>query len=107
MSKPQPKKFIRIAPGARVTCRYRAGHQGIVIADDDPRAWAGSIAFPSPTPSQAEVTAHVAHCKQNGWGSWHEHPVLWDFGKIYWDTGLSEVAVAAVITDEELAAAHA
>lgn len=104
MSKPNRKpKFVAVPVGTRVTCQYRGAHQGTVLAYDDPRCWAGSIAFPLATPSQAEVSAHVARCL-GATGPWEHQPVLWDFGKIWWDHQLQQVAIASVITDEELVA---
>jgi hypothetical protein len=95
-------KSKRIPVGTRVTCTYRGGHCGVVIAMDDPRAWAGSIAFPTATPNQTEVTAHVKRCQERGDLRGDYQPVMWDFGKVYWDSKLEDVSVAATITDEEL-----
>jgi hypothetical protein len=84
------------APGTKVGARrwpYHGAHPGcwgrpwagVVLALDDPRAWAGSIAFPTATPDPAAVTAHVRKCILAGGCT--EVPVLWTFGaeqKIYW-----------------------
>lgn len=99
MSKSKPLEHI--PAGTPVACAYRRGHHGIALALDDPRAWAGSIAFPTATPGQAEVTAHVRKCQLRGDLRGDYQPVLWDFGKVYWDSKLENLAVAAVITDEE------
>lgn len=53
--------------------------KGIVLADDDPRAWVGTIAFPSDTPDPAAVKAHVAWCRSQGLLG-NTIAVLWDFG---------------------------
>jgi hypothetical protein len=37
-------------PGDRVKCTYRGSHRGTLLALDDPRAWAGTIAFPDANP---------------------------------------------------------
>lgn len=87
--------YIPFKPGDRVKCAYRVNdttghvHEGTVIADDDPRAWAGSIAFPDASPNADDVRAHVARCRARGDLAPGAHqPVLWDFGKVYWDTQL-------------------
>jgi hypothetical protein len=72
-------------PGDRVKCTYRGNHLGTVLAIDDPRAWQESIAFEG-TPSQEQVTAHVEWCLSQGLLGPSRTPVLWDFGKVYWDT---------------------
>lgn len=77
-----------VKPGDRVRCDYRDGHRGTVLAADDPRAWAGSIAFPAPNPDPAAVAAHARRYPAEP----GRHPVLWDFGNIYWDRHLSPVA---------------
>jgi hypothetical protein len=93
-----------IPVGALVACAYRRGARGVVIAMNDPRAWAGSIAFPTATPNQTEVSAHVKRCQDRGDLLSDYQPVLWDFGKVYWDSKLEDVSVAATITDEERSA---
>lgn len=59
---------------------------GIVLEQTDPRAWAGSIAFPVSCPNPDAVKAHVEHLKANS--LMDTVPVLWDFGengtKIFW-----------------------
>lgn len=60
---------------------------GIVIADDDPRAWAGTIAFSSENPDPAAVSAHVAWCKSQNLLS-DVQPVLWEFGRVHWEKNL-------------------
>jgi hypothetical protein len=50
--------------------------RGTVLAEDDPRAWAGSLAFPGGDPDPEAVSAHVRkHPLRPG-----RYPVLWDFG---------------------------
>lgn len=78
-------------PGTRVRCRYRDTHAGTVLAKDDPRAWAGSLAFPCDAPDPVAVAAHVARCEAEGLLSDGKLPVLWDFGTLYWDRDLREV----------------
>lgn len=73
-------------PGTRVSCAYRAG-KGIALDLDDVRAWRGSIAFPSDTPTQDEVTAHVAWCLAQGLLR-GRIPVLWPWG-VMWDHDLA------------------
>jgi hypothetical protein len=69
--------------GAHPTCGKRPW-AGTVLAIDDPKAWAGSIAFPTRRPRQADVTAHVRQCQEQGLLG-DKIPVLWDFGKVYWE----------------------
>lgn len=94
---------LELEAGARVVCGYRANdtsgqvHVGTLLATDDPRAWAGSLAFPEAEPEQAAVTRHVEECR--AWGGlkvFGARPVLWDFGKVLWDTQL----VPASVLDE-------
>lgn len=75
-------------PGTRVKCAYRNQHMGTVLAKDDPRAWAGSLAFPEASPDPQAVRAHVARCESRGDLSDATQPVAWDFGRIYWDRQL-------------------
>lgn len=77
----------QITPGARVTCAYRDGHVGIALAIDDVRAWRGSIAFGTPTPTRADVAAHVAWCLARGLLR-STAPVLWPWG-VMWDADLA------------------
>jgi hypothetical protein len=92
--------YLPFPPGSRVKCAYRVNdtthyeHVGTVLGKDDPRCWAGTIAFPESNPSQADVSAHVARCEARGDlvcgvpGPAAQQPVLWDFGRIYWDSQL-------------------
>lgn len=86
--------YIPFPPGTRVKCAYRVNdttgfeHVGTVLAKDDPRAWAGSLAFPEASPDASAVAAHVARCEARGYLSDAKQPVLWDFGKLYWDAQL-------------------
>lgn len=53
---------------------------GVVIALDDPRVWARTLAFPcDDAPDPEAVRAHVARCRLRGWLS-DRVAVLWDFG---------------------------
>lgn len=69
-------------PGDRVTVDYRAGHSGVVLARNDPRAWEGSIAFPE-RPTVAQVDAHIANPHIAPFIG-KDVPVAWSFGKVYW-----------------------
>lgn len=63
----------KLPVGLIVGCRYRWPHhgnrvcmwmpptKGEVLALDDPRAWVGSIRFPT-NPKQEDVTKHVEYC---------------------------------------------
>lgn len=66
---------------------WGAPRQGVVLAEDDPRAWADSLAFPHRTPTADEAQAHVKWCRQRGYLS-NRQPVLWDFGdvqQVFWE----------------------
>ena len=76
-------------PGQRVKCAYPDSHVGTLLALDDVRAWEGSIAFECRKLTQAEVSAHVAWCKSHDLFCDGAQPVLWDFGRVYWDRRLS------------------
>ena len=81
-----------LIPGTRVCCTYRDEpgrfrHVGTLLADDDPREWVGSLAFPTGIPTVEQVREHIASCEKS-------HPTLkdhetkratvaWDFGKVY------------------------
>jgi hypothetical protein len=80
------------APGARVTCSYRRNdatgvvHAGTVLAIDDPRAWAGTLAFFGPEfPDARKVRAHVERCIAEFQDFCDKVPVFWSFGTIYWE----------------------
>lgn len=51
---------------------------GVVIALDDPRAWANTLAFPTPDPDPEKVKAHVQWCKSQDLLK-DKCAVLWDF----------------------------
>ncbi len=74
--------MAKFQPGACVTVDYRAGHTGIVLAVNDPRAWEGSIAFGGGLPTVAQVDAHLANPRISPFVK--DIPVLWSFGKVYW-----------------------
>lgn len=89
-------------PGDRVRCTYRAQHVGTLLAHDDPRGWAGSLAFPEGTPSVEQVRAHIARYTAL-WPDLAKHDaeravVAWDFGKIYF-----ERADALYLAEEKVA----
>jgi hypothetical protein len=79
-------QYPHIKVGDTVGCGYRTGHQGIALDVTDPRAWAGTLAFPEASPDASAVAKHVER-----YG--HEHfqdrvPVLWttfDTPRVYWD----------------------
>jgi len=85
------KEREKIKVGTRVTCTYRGQHQGTVLSKCDPRAWAGTLAFPEADPDPSKVKAHVRkHVALLN----DKHPVLWDTfsePKVYWDSQLSAV----------------
>ncbi|MEM3452127.1 MAG: hypothetical protein QW835_00675 [Candidatus Hadarchaeum sp.] len=68
--------------------------KGIVLSQDDPRAWARTLAFPNRTPSEEEARQHVLWCKERGLLGPERVPVLWTFKSdlggeyqiIYWET---------------------
>lgn len=82
-------------PGTTVFAPYRdpsnlqpwihGRHKGTILAVDDPKAWAGSLAFPKERPNRAKVHAHVVRCLEQGLLQ-GKVPVRWSFGKIYWET---------------------
>jgi hypothetical protein len=87
---PGPGDFL---PGATVRCEYRGDHTGVVLADDDPRAWAGTLIFPSESPDPSAVRAHVAKLRAEKFFSREvKRPVLWSFGRVYWDSKLTPTA---------------
>lgn len=94
------RKADSMKPGTKVGAKrwpYSAAHPGcwgrpwagLVLELTDPRAWAGTLAFPRGTPSRAEVKAHVAACEARGLTFGDRIPVLWDFGssglKCHWE----------------------
>jgi hypothetical protein len=79
-----------LKPGTRVRCTYRNDpgfqHVGTLLADDDPRGWVGSLAFPVGTPTVEQVREHIAHYQQDPRLAAYDKTratVAWDFGKIY------------------------
>lgn len=68
-------------PGQRVTCHYRGEHVGKVLALDDPRAWANTLAFPQDKPNRRAVKEHLLKHPTAGVTS---IPVLYKFG-VQWD----------------------
>lgn len=59
-------------------------HKGVVLANNDPRAWANTLAFPGRTPTQEEVDAHLANLAERNIPL-SNTPVLYQFG-VMWDT---------------------
>lgn len=78
-------------PETVVGCTYREGpwnHTGVVLALDDVRAWTGTLAFFGPdgyVPPAEQVTAHVEECLRTVPGFARKVPVLWSFGRVYWE----------------------
>lgn len=68
-------------PGQRVKCSYRGDHVGKVLSVDDPRAWAGTAAFPQDKPGRREVKEHVL---RHPTVAVRSIPVLYKFG-VQWD----------------------
>lgn len=68
-----------------------APHRGVVLAVNDPLAWANTLAFAG-VPSQADVDAHVAAIQKDG--ALDIVPVLWDFSgtgggsRVFWERWL-------------------
>jgi hypothetical protein len=58
--------------------------KGVVLAPNDPQAWAGSVAFPHGVPTQAEVDAELRQLKAVGLSD-DRVPVAWEFGKVHWE----------------------
>lgn len=66
--------------------------QGVVIPDDDPRAWTDTLAF-SGVPTREQVRAHLDWIKREVDPHYPDEPervpVLWDFGdggyKVWWE----------------------
>lgn len=59
--------------------------KGVVLALDDVRAWAGSLAFPEAEPEPLAVSAHVRDCLAQGLLR-RKVPVAWEFGKVHWES---------------------
>lgn len=61
---------------------------GKVVAPDDPRAWADTLAFPRGMPTQQEVREHIAELGPIMGAAPKSIPVLWNFGKdkkVHWE----------------------
>lgn len=58
---------------------------GVVLAQDDPQAWARTLRFTTDSPDPAEVRAWVEHCHAEGLLD-SAVPVLWAFDepRVYW-----------------------
>ena len=59
-------------------------YRGVVLARDDPRAWADTVAFPVPDPDPVVVRAPVARCLERGVLG-DRIPVAWSFGITRWE----------------------
>lgn len=70
-------------------------HLGTVLAPTDPRAWANTLAFPDRTPTHEEVVAHVNQPHIKAFMS--SVPVLWTFGKVYWESPTSVAPTAKFV----------
>lgn len=82
----------KVEPGARVRAAYGrldrgtgVEHTGEVLATDDPRAWEGTIAFSEGLPTVDQVRAHLAKSHIGKFLESDRIPVLWSFGKVYWE----------------------
>ena len=75
--------------GGHVDCWGRP-HVGILLADTDPRAWEGTLAFPFRRPSAEEARAWVDGVKARGWWSGNSVPVLWLWAdgtfRVWWES---------------------
>lgn len=66
---------------------WGAPHLGRVLDVRDPRAWAGTIAFPTPTPDQSAVDEYVDRLLEEQ-GAFAAVPVLWNFNNtqvVFWE----------------------
>ena len=76
--------------GATITANYRPEkYKGQVLSELDPRAWANTLAFPTATPNPEAVKEHVTRCQRLEATHYPDTrprvPVLWDFGRVYWE----------------------
>ncbi len=65
---------------------WQPPHRGIILAQNDRRAWLNTIAFGPAQPSQRDVDLHVEQLHARGLLTDHV-PVLWSFPdapKVYW-----------------------
>jgi hypothetical protein len=93
MSQLKKGMMVRAIYG-RVNRSLGLEHTGEVLAVDDPRAWTDTLAFPGRTPTADEVKAHVEQLHIRPLVYDGRVPVLWSFGKVYWETAdnLAEVS---------------
>lgn len=83
-------KYDFLASGTRTRCEYRNTHEGTILSVTDPRAWYGRFE------TEEEVIQHLEHMAKMNRRMHSQYnmplvhsdkqPVLWDFGKIYWET---------------------
>ena len=80
--------------GDKVTASYRYNPAadngkywvGQVLAKDDPKAWAHTLAFyGQDNPDPIKVKAHVEQCESCGLSFENDTPVAWEFGRVYWE----------------------
>ncbi len=75
--------------GTVVRATFRGEWQGIVLAENDVRAWQGTFAFPTDTPEQEKVNKHVEWIHKEIKPLYPNEratvPVEWEFGKVYWE----------------------
>ena len=82
-----------LKPGNKITAAYRNNNHtgriytGIVLADNDIKAWIGTMAFNFGVPeSQEAVDNHVNRNKEL-FPNLNDNrvPVEWEFNKVYWE----------------------
>lgn len=71
--------------GSHPDC-WELPHLGEVLAVNDPRAWANTLAFSGGTPSQEQVDHHLAKLAERGI-TIKDTPVKYPFG-VMWDTNV-------------------
>ena len=89
--------MAKLPVGTKVHCSYRHArkdstqpwiettHEGVVIADNDPRIWENTLAFHG-LPTQEQVDQHLKWCAANGL-TFEEHTAIaWNYGKFQWDS---------------------
>lgn len=81
--------------GSKVTASYRKEHTGIVLAQNNLEAWRGTLAFPrDELLNQEAVDRHVEWCRNDIFG-FDKVPVLWSFGRIYWESPDNLILIAS------------
>lgn len=95
--------------------RLAAAPKGVVLADDDPRAWRNTLPFPDTVdaggPTAEQARDGVAKVKAEGWWRRSHVPVLngHDEGKevVRWDSAESPSPYAEEVQEGERARAEA